>query len=113
MDLFFKDLKRELGFLMYNDNKDQIYHNFTTTLSNTINKFSTEVLYKKNNRTSNPWYDNDCKIASKTIRDAPNETVNHDEKKYVQRSYKEEKKFFINKRLERVLHLSKVEPRKF
>lgn len=75
MDLFLQDLKRDLGFLTYNDNIDLIYYNFTTTLSNTINNFSTEVLHKKNNRTSNPWYENDCKIAKRVIRDAHNDTT--------------------------------------
>lgn len=37
-----------------------------------MNKFSTKVSYKKNNITTNPWYDNDCKIVKKVIRDAPN-----------------------------------------
>lgn len=49
-----KYLTRDLGSLTYNDNNDHIYHNFTTTLSTTINKFSTEVSSKNNNRSSNP-----------------------------------------------------------
>ena len=75
MDLFLQDLKRDLSFLTYNDNIDLIYYNFTITLSNTINNFSTEVSHKKNNRTSNPWYENDCKIAKRVIRDAHNDTA--------------------------------------
>lgn len=47
IDLFLKDLERDLGSLTYNNNIDQIYYKFTTTLSTTINKFSIEVLYKK------------------------------------------------------------------
>lgn len=37
MDLFLKDLNRDLDYLRDNDNIDHIYHNFTTTLSTTIN----------------------------------------------------------------------------
>jgi hypothetical protein len=39
-------------------------------LSSLISKFSIEVLDKKENRTTTPWYDKECKIARKTIRDA-------------------------------------------
>lgn len=52
---------------MYNDNIDHIYHDFTTILSTTINKFSKEVSYKKNNRKSNIRYDHDCKILGKQL----------------------------------------------
>lgn len=31
--------------------------------------------YKKDNKTSNPWYDNDYKSAKKAIRDAPNKSM--------------------------------------
>jgi hypothetical protein len=57
VDLFLKDLNSELHLLTYKDNIEELYHNFTTTLSNSINKFSFEVSYKKNNRMTNPWYD--------------------------------------------------------
>lgn len=86
-DLFLKDLTRELCFLMYNDHIDHIYHNFTTIISTTINKYSTKVSYKMNSRTSNPSYDNDCKSVRKVIRDAPNKIV-----KCVQSSHKKEEK---------------------
>jgi len=62
VDLFLKDLKSKSNLLTYKDNIEEIYHNFTTTLSTSINKFSFEVSYKKNNRTTNPWYDKECKI---------------------------------------------------
>jgi hypothetical protein len=56
-DLFLKDLNSKLNLLTYKDNIEELYHNFTTTLSTSINKFSFEVSYKMNNRMSNPWYD--------------------------------------------------------
>jgi hypothetical protein len=54
VDLFLKDLNSELHLLTYKDNIDDFYHNFTTTLSTSINKLSLEVSCKKNNRTTNP-----------------------------------------------------------
>jgi hypothetical protein len=57
VDLFLKDLNSELHLLTYKDNIEELYHNFTTTLSTSINKFSFEVSCKMNNRTTNPCYD--------------------------------------------------------
>jgi len=74
-NLFLRDLERNLGSLTYNNNIDQIYYHFTTTLSTTIKKLSNKTSYKKNNRTSCPWYDKHYKIVRKTIREAPNETI--------------------------------------
>jgi hypothetical protein len=56
VDLFLKDLNTKLNLLSYKNNIEDIYHNFTTTLSTSIKKFSIEVLCKKKNRISNPWY---------------------------------------------------------
>jgi hypothetical protein len=78
VDIFLKDLNSKLKLLTYKDNIEEIYHNFTTTLSTSINKFSFEVSHKKNNRTTNPWYDKECKIARKSIRDASNEPLKLD-----------------------------------
>ena len=61
-DLFLNDLNSKLYLLTYKDNIEELYHNFTTTLSISINKFSFEVSYKNNNKTINPWYDKECKI---------------------------------------------------
>jgi hypothetical protein len=77
-DLFLKDLNSKLNLLTYKDNIEELYHNFTTTLSTSINKFSFEVSCKKNNRTTNPWYDKECKISRKYIRDASNESLKLD-----------------------------------
>ena len=57
VDIFLKDLNSKLNILTYKDNIEELYHNFTTTLSTSIKKFSFEVSYKNNNRTTNPWYD--------------------------------------------------------
>jgi hypothetical protein len=75
VDIFLKDLNNELNLLSNKDNIEDLYHNFMTTLSTSINKFSIEVLCKKENRMTNPWYDKECKIARKSIRDASNESL--------------------------------------
>jgi hypothetical protein len=46
VDIFLKDLNSKSNILTYKDNIEEIYHNFTTTLSTSINKFSFEVSYK-------------------------------------------------------------------
>jgi hypothetical protein len=57
VDIFLKDLNRKLNLLTYKDTIEELYHNFTTTLSTYIHKFSFKVSYKKNNRMTNPWYE--------------------------------------------------------
>jgi hypothetical protein len=39
VDIFLKDLNSKLKILTYKDNIEELYHNFTTTLSTSINKF--------------------------------------------------------------------------
>jgi hypothetical protein len=78
VDIFLNDLNSELDLLTYKDNIEDLYHNFTTTLSTSINKFSFEVSCKKNNKLPNPWYDKECKISRKSIRDASNESLKCD-----------------------------------
>jgi hypothetical protein len=63
---------------MYQNNIEADYESFTTIISNSIKKFSIEVLCKKKNNTTNPWYDNECKIARKSIRDASNMSLKYD-----------------------------------
>ena len=36
------------------------------------------MLCKKKNRIANPWYDNECKLARKSIRDTYNESLKYD-----------------------------------
>jgi hypothetical protein len=38
-------------------------------VATSIKMFSIEMSGKKKNRTTNPWYDKQCKIARKSIRD--------------------------------------------
>ena len=48
-DIFLKDLNSELDLLTYKDNIEDLYQNFTTTLSTSINMFSFDVSCKNNN----------------------------------------------------------------
>ena len=112
VDLFLRDLDRDFGSLTYNNNIDQIYYHFTTTLSTTTIKFSNKTSYKKNNRTSNPWYDKDCKIAKTEIRDPPNESIKLQNIRLYKALIKRKKRSYINKRQEHLIHLSKVAPKK-
>jgi hypothetical protein len=91
-DILLNDLNSKLNLLTYKDNIEEHYRNFTTTLSTSINKFSFEVSYKKNNRMTNPWYDKECKIARKSIRDASNESLKLDKINTYKALIKREKK---------------------
>ena len=68
-DHFLNELKTNLLPLSSIDNIEYLYHNFTTTLSYSINKFSIEVSSNKRNRKANPWYDKDCKSARRAIKE--------------------------------------------
>jgi hypothetical protein len=70
VDIFLKDFNSKLNLLTYKDNIEELYHNFTTTFSTSINKFSFEVSHKNHNK--------ECKIARKSIRDASNEPLKLD-----------------------------------
>ena len=96
--IFLKDLNSKLNLLTYKDNIEELYHNFTTTLSASINKFSFEVSHKKNNRTTKPWYDKECKIARKGIRDASNEPLKLNKINTYKALIKRKKRHYINKR---------------
>jgi hypothetical protein len=72
VDMFLKDLNSELNILSYKGNIEDLYHNFTTAISTSISKFSIKMLCKQKNKTNNPWYYNECKIARKSIRNASN-----------------------------------------
>jgi hypothetical protein len=110
-DLVLKDLNSKLNLLTYKDNIEELYHNFTTTLSTSINKFSLEVSYKKNNRMANPWYDKECKIARKSIRDASNEPLKLDKINMYKSLIKRKKMYYINKRKKQLLQLYKHDPK--
>jgi hypothetical protein len=71
------------------------------------------VSYKKNNRTTNPWYDKECKIARKAIRDASNESLKLDKINTYKALIKRKKMYYINKRQEKLSQLYKLDPKKF
>jgi len=57
------------------DNIEDLYHNFTTTLSYSINKFSIEVSINKGNSKTNPRHDKDCKSARRAIKEVVDESL--------------------------------------
>ena len=105
VDIFLKDLNIKLNLLTYKDNIQELYHNFKTTLSTSINKLSFKVSYKNNNRMTNPWYDKECKIAKKSIRGASNEPLKLDKINTYKALIKREKIYYINKRQEQLSQL--------
>jgi hypothetical protein len=113
VDILLKDLNSKLNLLTYKENIEELYHNFTTTLSTSINKFSFKVSHKKNNRTTNSWYDKECKIARKAIRDASNETLKLDKINTYKDLIKRKKRYYINKRQDKLSQLYKLDPKKF
>jgi hypothetical protein len=112
-NLFLKDLNSNLHVLTYKENIEDFYHKFTTTLSTSINKLYIEVSCRRNNRKNKPWYDKECKISRKSIRDASNESLNINKINTYKSLIKREKKYYINRKQERLLHLSKLDPKKF
>jgi hypothetical protein len=107
VNILLKDLNSKLNLLTYKDTIEELYHNFTTTLFTSIKKFSFEVSHKKNNRTTNPWYDKECKIARKAIRDASNEPLKLDTINMYKALINRKNEYYINKRQEKLSQLYK------
>jgi hypothetical protein len=112
-DILLKYLNRELLLLSYKDNIEYLYHNFTTTISTSINKFSFELSCKNNNRTTNSWYDKECKIYRNSIRDASNYSLKLNNINTHKSLIKMEKRCYMNKMKEIISQLSKLDPKKF
>jgi len=111
--LFLNELKTNLLPLSSTDNIGDLYHNFTTTLSYSINKFSFEVSSHKRDSKTNPWYDKDCKSARREIKEVVDESLKIGKIKIYKALTKRKKREYIRKRQENLLHLSKVAPKKF
>ena len=73
--LFINELKTNLLPLSSIDNIEDLYHNFTTTLTYSINNFSIEVSNNKRNSKTNPWYDKNCKSARREIKEVVDESL--------------------------------------
>jgi len=74
-NLFLNELKTNLLPLSNIDIIEDLYHNCTTTLSYSINKFSIEVSSNKRYSKTNPWYDKDCKNARRAIKEVVDESL--------------------------------------
>ena len=112
-NLFLNELKTNLLPLSNIDNIEDLHHNFTTTLSYSMNKFSIEVSYNKRNSKTNPWYDKDCKSARRAIKEAVDESLKMDKIKIYKDLTKRKKRQYIRQRQENLLHLFKVALKKF
>ena len=97
-NLFLNESKINLHPLSSIDNIEDLYHNFITTLSHSINKFSIEVSSNKQNRKINPWYDKDCKSERRKIREALDESLKIDKIKIYNSLTKRKKIQYIHKR---------------
>lgn len=76
-------------------------------------KFSIEVSSNKRNSKTNPWYGKNCKIARRAIKEVVDESLKIGKIKIYKTLTKREKRQYIRKRQENLLHLSKIAPKKF
>ena len=97
-DLFLNELKTNLLPLSSIDNIEDLYHNFTTTLSYSVNKFSIEVSSNKKYSKTNLWYDKDCKSASRAVKDVDDESLKIGKLKIYKALTKRKKRQYIRKR---------------
>jgi len=77
-DGFLNDLMQNLFPLSQRANIEDLYHNFTTSLSSSIKKFSLEFSTKNEDKRTNPWYDNECKHSRREIKKSTNESLKAD-----------------------------------
>jgi hypothetical protein len=71
------------------------------------------VLGKNKNSTTNHWYDNECKIVRKSIMDASNASLKYDKINRYKILIKRENNYYINRMKDKILHLLKIDPKKF
>ena len=96
-DIFLHDLKNELVPLSSMENIENIYHNFVTTLSLSINKFSIEVSTKTSNSRTNPWYDKERKDVRKEIKKATTYSIKMDKINHYKALIKRRRKKTLSK----------------
>ena len=114
-NIFLHNLKNELVTLSSMENIENLFHNFSTTLLSSINKFSIEVSTKTSNNRTNPWYNQECKDATKGIKQATIDSIKMNKINHYKAliKIKKKKRHHPSKRQENILHLSKVAPKKF
>jgi hypothetical protein len=62
---------------------------------------------------TNPWYHKECKIASKVIMDASNESLKLNKVNMYKSLIKSKKMYYINKRQGKFSQLYNLDPKKF
>ena len=98
MIFFLNELKINFLPLSSIDNTKDLYHNFTTTISYSINKFSIEVSSNKRNCKTIPWYDKDCTCARREIKEVVDESLRIGKIKIYKALTKRKKMQYIRKR---------------
>ena len=83
INLFLNELKINFHHLSSINHIEYLCHNFTTTLSYFINKFSIEVSSNKRNRKTNPSYDKVCKSVMKEIKESFDDSLKTEKIKYI------------------------------
>ena len=76
---------------------ENLYYNFATTLSSSINKFSIEVSTKMSDNRTNPWYDQECKDARKEIKQDTTYSIKMDKINHYKALIKREKRHYLSK----------------
>jgi hypothetical protein len=71
------------------------------------------VLFKKKKSTTNPLYDNECKISRKYIRGDSNTSLKYNKINIYKSLIKRGNKGYINRKKENPFHLFKINPKKF
>jgi hypothetical protein len=90
----------------------QLIQAIISTLSTSINNFSIEMLHKNKNSTTNPWQDNEYKIARKDIRDASNASLKSDTINIYKTLIKWKKTDYVHRKQEKLVHLLKIDSKK-
>ena len=75
IDIVLRYLNNELNIILTTYNIQYHYHNFTTTLSTSINKFSTMVSHRNENIMTNHCYDKEFNHARKFIMCSSNKSL--------------------------------------
>lgn len=105
VDLVLDDLKNNIFPLSYMNTIENLYHNFTKSLSSSIEKFSIDVSRRKRDRITNPWYDQECKDARNEIKKTIDESLKLDIINQYKNLTKRKKSCYLSKMHENLLLL--------
>ena len=98
-DGFLNDLMKNLFPLSNKSHMKDLYHNFITSLSLSINEFSLKIISKNNNIRTKPLYDNECKHARREIKEVNNESLKDDKINKYKAIIKRKNTYYIKKHM--------------